>query len=444
MIQKIGSIVTVLSVSASTVFFFLLWGAVAPEHLALVMQNSLDWTIKYFGWFYLLSMFGFLLFCGYLAFSRLGELRIGGEDAEPDFPRFSWFSMLFAAGMGVGLVFWGVAEPVSHMAKPPVGFTPETPEAARAALRFSFFHWGLQPWAAYCVTALALAYSHFNLNRPLLISSLFYSIFRLKPNSRIAGIFDVPGVIITAFGVATSLGFGAMQIGAGLNHIFGIPIGFTAQIIIIVIAAILYLTSALSGLNKGILWLSKLNVSVACILAVFLFITGPTAFILNAWTTTFGDYLNNLVSMSMKMTPFSRNEWVANWSLFYWAWWVAWTPFVGMFIARISRGRTVQEFVVGVLLVPTLASTIWFAIFGGGAMHLILFENAPLIQINNNDVSTTLFAFLEYFPLSRITPVVAVFLIVVFFITSADSATFVLGVLSRKGDANPEASVKIL
>lgn len=442
MIKKIKF--SVFSISAGVVFLFLLWGTILPSQLGAAMQAALRATTSLFGWLYLLGMFGFLLFSLYMAFSRFGAIRLGGEDAEPEFSRSGWFAMLFAAGMGIGLVFWGAAEPVSHLADPPLGLTASTPEAARAALRFSFFHWGLHPWAAYCVVAGALAFMNFNRGRPMLISSTFIPLLGRWAEGGIGKAIDILALIATVFGVATSLGLGALQIGSGLEKVLGLENGFSLQIMVIVIATICYLISALSGLNRGILLLSNTNMVLAAVLLLLVFTLGPTAFILDALTTTVGDYVNNLVSMSLRMTPFSKREWVAGWTVFYWAWWVAWAPFVGMFIARISYGRTLKEFVTGVLFLPCFASFIWFAIFGGTAMHQALFEGVPLVEVNAQDVSMTLFAVFDHLPLGSLCSIAAILLVTIFFITSADSATFVLGILSSEGDPSPKARVKLV
>ncbi len=442
--QKNKTRPSVFTVSCALVLVFVIFGLTSPEGLAEIMQRALSTTITQFGWLYLIAMFCFFIFSVYLAFGRFGVIRLGGPDAEPEYSRSGWFAMLFAAGMGIGLVFWGAAEPVSHFASPPGGLTAQTPEAARAALRYSFFHWGFHPWAAYCVVGLALAFMQFNRNKPMLMSSIYDRMLSERGKKFFSGTIDTLAIIATAFGVATSLGFGALQIGAGFEKLFGLNSDLSLHIWIIAVTTGLYLTSALSGLDRGILFLSNSNLILALILVLLIFFAGPTAFILDSFTTTIGDYLNNLISMSMRMTPFSKRDWVANWTLFYWAWWVAWSPFVGLFIARISRGRTVREFVTGVLLMPSLACFLWFAVIGGTALNQIMFEQIPLVDVNTNDVSMTLFAMLEHLPLTTLTSIIAIALVSIFFVTSADSATFVLGMLSSDGDPNPGARVKLV
>lgn len=433
----------VLKLALALVSLFVVVGAVAPGPLGAAMKWLLTGVIARFGWFYLLAMFGFLVFALYLAFGRFGNIRLGGEDAEPHFHRLSWFSMLFAAGMGIGLVFWGVAEPVSHLGKPPLGLEPMTPQAAGVGLRFAFFHWGLHPWAAYSVVALALAFFQFNRGKPMLISATFEPLIGARATGPLGQWIDILALIATAFGVATSLGLGALQIGGGLQRLFGWPNGIGLQLGIIAFASSLYILSSMSGLSRGIQWLSNANMVLALLLLLTVFLLGPTSFILDALTTTFGAYLDQLIGMSLRMTPFSQGTWVAEWTLFYWAWWIAWAPFVGTFIARISHGRTIREFVVGVLLVPAVLSFLWFAVFGGAGLYAAMFEGVPLVQTVQQDASQALFTLLDAFPAATLTSFVAIVLVAVFFITSADSATFVLGMMSSGGDPQPGARIKL-
>ncbi len=434
----------VFIISLFVVGIFVLWGTLQPENLSSVMQFALSSILEYFGWFYLFSMFIMLAFALFLAIGRFGKIRIGGENAEPEFSTRSWFAMLFAAGMGIGLVFWGVAEPISHFSSPPMGVEAGTPQAARVGLRYAFFHWGLHPWAAYCIVALTLAFFRFNRNQSMLISSVFSSLFSSRIQAFAAPLFDTLAVIATVFGVATSLGLGTLQIGAGLQKVFGLTNNLTLQICIIGIAAILYLASSISGLTRGIQLLSNINMVLAIVLCSFVFILGPTAFILDSFITTTGDYLNNLISMSTRMTPFSKGTWVASWTLFYWSWWIAWSPFVGMFIARISKGRTIREFVTGVLLAPSIVSFIWFSVFGGSALYSEMFDQTLFADVANEDVSMVLFALLDHMPLSLVASFVAIVLVGVFFVTSADSATFVLGMMTSKGRSHPSNYIKFI
>lgn len=335
------------------------------------------------------------------------------------------------------------SEPISHYFSPPAGVAGQTPEAAQTAMRFAFFHWGLHPWAIYAVIALCLAYFQFRKGSKGLISSTFYPLLGDRVNGPIGKGIDVLAIIATAFGVATSLGLGTLQINGGLAHLFGLPSTPTVQIIIIAVITVLYLLSSTSGLDKGIKFLSNTNLVLALVLLLLTLFMGPTAFLFDTFTTTLGSYLNNLISMSLRLTPFTQGTWVANWTLFYWAWWISWAPFVGTFIARVSKGRTIKEFVICVMLVPSLLSFIWFSVFGGTALHLEMFDQAPIGSAVHQDISTALFLALEQLPLGQILSFVALFLITVFFITSADSATFVLGMLSSDGNLHPTNRVKI-
>ncbi|ATF11848.1 BCCT family transporter [Brevibacillus sp. HB1.4B] len=430
-------------ISLVIVFVIVLFGAISPELFASAASHVLKVTTTNFGWFYLIVTFGFLIFCIFLAFSRYGQIPLGSDDDEPEYSLPTWFAMLFSAGMGIGLVFWGVAEPVSHYFSPPAGVTGQTTEAAQTALRYAFFHWGLHPWGIYALIALALAYFQFRKGAKGLISSTFGPLLGERIHGPLGKGIDILAVIATAFGVATSLGLGTLQINGGLSHLFGLPSNTTVQIVIISIITVLFLLSATTGLDRGIKYLSNTNLVLALLLLLLTLVLGPTSFIFDAFTSTLGSYLNNLISMSLRLTPFTQGTWVANWTLFYWSWWIAWAPFVGMFIARVSKGRTIKEFVICVMLVPSLLSFIWFSVFGGTALHLEIFDQAPIGAAVQRDISTALFLALEQLPMGYILAVVAVLLIITFFITSADSAIFVLGMLSSDGNLDPSNRVKI-
>jgi glycine betaine transporter len=430
-------------ISLIIVIAFVLFGAVSPELFARAANQVLGLTTTHFGWFYLIVTFGFLIFCLYLAFSKYGQIPLGQDDDEPEYSFATWFSMLFSAGMGIGLVFWGVAEPVSHYFAPPAGVTGHTTEAAQIAMRYAFFHWGLHPWCIYAIIALSLAYFQFRKGSKGLISSTFEPLIGERIHGPIGKAIDILAIIATAFGVATSLGLGTLQINGGLSHLFGIASNTTVQIWIIAILTVIYLLSSTTGLDRGIKVLSNINLVVALALLLLTLVLGPTSFLFDIFTTTLGSYLNNLVSMSLRLTPFTQGTWVANWTLFYWAWWIAWAPFVGMFIARVSKGRTIKEFVICVILVPSALSFIWFSVFGGTALHLEIFDQAPIVKAVQTDISTALFLTLEQLPWGTILAFVALILIFTFFITSADSATFVLGMLSADGNLDPSNRVKI-
>lgn len=400
-----------------------------------------------FGWFYLLAATGILVFIVTLVFTRFGNIKLGKDDEEPEYPFITWFAMLFSAGMGIGLVFWGVAEPLSHFASPPTG-EGGTQQDAVNSLRYTLFHWGFHPWAIYTLIALALAYFKFRKDAPGLISSTFYPLLGERVNGPIGKTIDVLAVFATVFGVATSLGLGAAQIAAGASFLFA-PIENTVstQLVIIAIVTVLFMISAWSGLNKGIMYLSNINIVLAVALLLFLIITGPTLFMANLFTTTLGGYLQQLVQMSLQITPFENTQraaWTQDWTIFYWAWWISWSPFVGTFIARVSRGRTIREFILGVLAVPTLFSAIWFSAMGGAGLHADMFDNAGLVEtMGNLGTEVALFSLFETLPLGTILSLLAILLISTFFITSADSATFVLGMQTTNGSLNPPNSVKL-
>ncbi|MCU6708187.1 BCCT family transporter [Paenibacillus sp. J5C_2022] len=426
------------------ILLFVIWGVLMPDRLSEVANIVFQFTIQQFGWFYLMVMFGFLVFSIVLAFGKYGNIKLGDDDDDPEYSMTAWFAMLFSAGMGIGLVFWGVAEPLSHYLTPPEGIVGGTAEAARTAMRYSFFHWGLHPWAIYTIVGLTLAYHQFRKGRKSLISATFYPLIGDKVDGPIGKGIDVLTIIATAFGVATSLGLGALQINGGLSALFDVPHSALTQLWIIVIVTILFLTSSLLGVDRGIKILSTTNLYIAFIMLLFVFLVGPTAFLLDTLTNTLGSYVQNLVQMSLRLSPFSQDTWIGNWTLFYWAWWIAWAPFVGTFIARVSKGRTIKEFILGVLIVPTLVSFVWFSIFGGMGLHLERDKGIAIAQAAQEDVTSALFITLEQLPLSAISSFIAILLIVIFFITSADSATFVLGMLSKGGDPNPGAAPKLV
>ncbi len=432
-----------LYLSAGAILVVVIWGIVAPTSLGSVFDQLLATITVNFGWLYLWSVLGLVLVAAILALSRYGDLKLGGEDDEPEFSLGTWFAMLFAAGMGIGLVFWGVAEPISHYGAPPPGIAARTPEAANAAMRYSFFHWGLHPWAVYSVVALAIAFFSFRRGKPALVSSATEALpWSWAPRLSVA--VNVLAIIATAFGVAASLGIGALQINSGLHRLLGLPVGHLSQIGIIVVTTALFLGSAVTGVERGIKWLSTINLGLAFLLMLAILILGPTIAIVDTFTTTLGAYVSEFVRMSLRMTPFRDSGWVGGWTIFYWAWWIAWSPFVGLFIARVSRGRTIREFIIGTMLAPTLAGFAWFAVFGATALHLEIWQAVPLSEAVKTDVSTALFVMFDMLPLGGLMSAIATVLVLVFFVTSGDSATLVLGMMSSGGRPDPSARVKII
>ncbi|GEL76031.1 glycine betaine uptake BCCT transporter [Tenuibacillus multivorans] len=441
----------VFYISLAIAILFIIWGTISENilpnwNLGQVTGNIQNFLVSKFGWFYLLSATSFLVFAIFLIVSKYGNIVLGKDGDEPEYNYLTWFGMLFSAGMGIGLVFWGAAEPISHYNTPPFQVGSDS-EAAKVAMRYSFFHWGLHPWAIYSVLALALAYFQFRKDSPGLISSTLKPLFGDRMDGGYGTLVNVIAVFATIFGVATSLGLGAQQISSGLGFIFdGLTNNFTLQFIIIIVVTILFMISAISGLDRGIKYLSTTNICLAILLLIFMLFAGPTNFIMNFFTTTLGTYIQKLPAMSFRMAPFSEENtgWLKDWTIFYWAWWIAWAPFVGMFIARVSRGRTVREFVVGVLLVPTIFGALWFAVFGGSAIALEYNEGLNLFSVIE-DIGTeaALFTVFENYQFTTITSILTIFLISTFFITSADSATFVLGMQTTGGSLDPALRVKI-
>lgn len=434
----------VFLIAVIIILLVVIWGVASPETLATSSGMALDFITFKFGWFYLLATFFFLLFSVYLAFSKYGKIKLGNDDDEPEYSNRSWFAMLFSAGMGIGLIFYGATEPLSHYVAPPQGAAPMTSESARLAMRYSFFHWGLHAWAIYAVIGLAIAYFTFRKNRQGLISSLFYPLIGDKIYGPLGKTIDILAIIATCFGVATSLGLGTLQINGGFNYLMGTGVNTGTQLTIIAVVTVLYLISATTGIDKGIKILSNTNLVIAAILLIFVLFAGPTAFIFDVFTNTIGSYIQNLVQMSLRLSPFRQGTWIKSWTLFYWSFWIAWAPFVGMFIARISRGRTIKQFILGVLVVPTLFDFLWFSVFGGTALNLELFHGANIAQTALTDITSGFFNTIQHLPLGNILAVVATVLIIIFFVTSADSATFVLGMLSSKGVQNPPNKTKII
>ena len=415
---------------------------VAPVRFGEVTGAALAAVIAHAGWMYLLIVFLTLLFLAWLAFGPAGRLRIGGRDAEPEFSGPTWLAMLFAAGMGIGLVFWGAAEPVSHLVRPPEGLPPDTPQAARAAMRYTFFHWGLHPWAIYALMGLAIAWFQYNRSGRGLVSDLLQPLIGDRHLGWMGSVVNIVAVVATAIGVATTLGFGTMQISAGMTRVFGLPGGLGMQLAVIAACFVLYMASSASGVDRGVKWLSSFNLALAGLLMLAVALLGPTGFIFETFTTSLGSYLDHLVEMSLTMSPFSGSTWVADWTIFYWAWWISWSPFVGAFIARVSYGRSVREFVLGVVAAPSLLGFAWFSTFGGAALWGQIFGGADMAGALANGYETVLFGMYNMLPLSGLLSGLSVLLLVIFFVTSADSAVLVLGSMSSEDAGDPPLARK--
>ncbi len=430
--------------AATIILSAVLLTIIFTEQAEAVFSAANSWVSDSFGWFFILTVTALLGYSIYLMFSKFGSIRLGGPNAEPEFGLLGWFAMLFSAGMGIGLLFWSVAEPIYHYSGPPVG-EGETAAAARQAMVITYFHWGLHAWGIYAVVALALAFFSFNGGLPLTIRSAFYPLFGRAVNGLVGNLIDTVAVVATLFGVATSLGFGVMQVSAGLNHVAGVPNTALVQVLLIAGITALATWSVVSGLDKGIRRLSEINMLLALLLLIFVVCVGPTLFVLKTTVQNVGDYVQALPRMSFWTIGYDpENTWQSSWTVFYWAWWISWSPFVGMFIARISRGRTIKEFLMGVLFVPTILTFAWLSFFGNTALYEELFvPEAGIVTAVNEDVAVALFVLLEKFPLALITSSLAIGVVVTFFVTSSDSGSLVIDIITAGGHLNPPVAQRL-
>ena len=426
--------VTVFSVLFLVIFISLtlIYPNRAESFFAGVMESI---TINV-GWFFIIAANIFIVAALVFAFGKYGNIRIGGSDAQPEFSKFGWFAMLLSAGMGIGLMFWSVAEPITHLGTPSPMFgdiAPQSAEAAQAAMAITFFHWGLHPWAIYAIVGLALSFFAYNEGLPLTIRSIFYPIIGNKIYGLWGNIIDILSVLATLTGLATSLGLGVAQINAGLNYLFGINISTTIQVVLIIVITGFATTSVVLGLDGGVKRLSEINMILAGIFMAFVLIAGPTVYILSGFSQNLGFYLSDFMEMSLWTETFKGTNWQGGWTIFYWAWWISWSPFVGMFIARISKGRTVREFILSVTLIPTFLSFLWMSVFGGTAIFQQTKGISDLVAVVDSDVSLALFAMLRNLPLTQILSVTGIILVTVFFVTSSDSGSLVVDHLTSGG-----------
>lgn len=441
----LGDVGVVFRVSAALIVVFVAAAAIAPGAVGQAAQQVLQMTAANLGWMYLLVITCFVGFVLYLGLSQFGDIRLGADDEPAEFSFSSWLAMIFSAGMGVGLVFWGVAEPMMHYNEPPLGSDlPRTADAAQTGMTYAFFHWGLHQWANFALVGLAIAYVRFRHHSFGLISETLRPLIGDRVDAGWGRAIDILTVVSTVFGVATTLGLGALQINSGVSRLTDIPFGFPAQFAILAVVGGLFIVSAMTPLDKGLRLLSNLNMALAGVLLVFVLAFGPTAFIFGVMTQTLGEYLGNVVQMSLVTSPFSETRWVEQWTMFYWAWGLSWAPFVGSFIARISRGRSIREFVLGVMIVPVALSMLWFSVFGGAAIRFEIFANAGIADAVAREVPSGLFVMLDQLPLSGLLTAAAIVLVCLFLITSADAATFVLGMFTSKGVLNPTTTVRVL
>jgi choline/carnitine/betaine transport len=428
----------VFGVTAVLAVAFCVWGFVSTDTLSTSAQAALNGTMGGAGWLFVLAATGFVIFVLWLAASRFGDITLGRDGETPEFKTVSWIAMMFSAGMGIGLMFYGVSEPITHFTTPPPGTgAAGNPEAAQTAMATTLFHWTLHPWAIYAVVGLAIAYGTFRKGRKQLISAAFEPLLGKRVHGPGGKVIDMLAIFATLFGSAASLGLGTLQIQSGLEIVAGVgEVGNGVLVGIIAILTAAFVVSAVSGVAKGIQWLSNINMVLALLLAAFLFVVGPTIFILNLLPTSLGTYAADLPMMSARSGAEGSevDAWLASWTIFYWAWWMSWTPFVGMFIARISRGRTVRQFVTGVLLVPSVVSLAWFAIFGGTAIDL---QEKGVDIAGAGGQESQLFSTLAEFPWATVTSIVVMVLVAIFFVSGADAASIVMGTLSERGTIEP-------
>lgn len=415
---------------------FIIFGTTWTSLAKSFFESLLSTITSIFGWYYIIIVFVFLVFVVWLYFSPYGKIRLGPDNSKPEFSKIGWISMLFAAGMGMGLIFWGVAEPIKHYTNPAKA-SPESLAAIKEAMQYSFFHWGLHPWAIYIIFALGVAYFHFRKELPLAPRSLFFPLLGEKIYGWAGHFIDIFCTVGTLLGVATSLGLGAMQINSGLSDLTAIQNSIDSQVWIIVIITAAAVTSTISGVGKGIKYLSLANVGLMLLFLVFVLITGPTLYVVEIFTSTLGRYLQDIVSNSLWIDLRPSVEWQSNWTIFYWGWWLSWCPFVGIFVARVSKGRTIKEFIFYVLIVPVLVTFLWFSALGGTAIDLVRNAGADLVPVIQDDVSGSLNALLGYLPFSGITRWLGVLLVVIFFITSSDSGSLVDDMVTSGGHPNP-------
>ncbi|AJI56554.1 transporter, betaine/carnitine/choline transporter family protein [Francisella philomiragia] len=418
------AIILAIVLSLSGIFY--------PNQFASHIQNLQNLILEKFGWAYILAMSVFLCLCLILMFSRFGDIKLGQEHDLPEYSNISWFAMLFAAGMGIGLMFYGVAEPLKHFLAPP-NMSSDELVLVKEAMNTTFFHWGIEAWSVYAIVGLSLAYFAYRHDLPLLPRSVLYPILGRHIYGPLGHAIDVFAVLGTLFGVATSLGFGAMQVSAGMSFLTGLPDTVNMQVIYIVVIVALATISVGLGLEKGIKALSNFNIILAVLLLVFILLLGNSSVLVRDYIQNIGYYLSTIVNQTFNLYAYNQEnqEWLKSWTLFYWGWWIAWSPFVGMFIAKVSRGRTIRQFTIGVLFIPVGFTFLWMTVFGNSAIEIAMNGNGEALKdAVNNNIPVALFEFLQHFPFSTLLSVLAVFLIVTFFVTSADSGALVIDILA--------------
>lgn len=430
-------------VSIALLAAFTGWAALSPDSLGGTMTSAMDWIANSIGWVYLIVPLGCILLLVYLAFSRFGRIRLGADDSRPEFSTWAWLAMILSAVMGIGLISYGVAEPISHFAAPPHALAdPGTMDAAVRAMQFSYFDWGPHAWAVFGVFGLAIAYSTHRRNNPGLVSAMLRPVLGKLVDGWVGKAIDVFAILATLFGTTTSLGLGASQIGEGLERVLGIPASLLGQILIIAVITVLFTLSALSGVNRGIKYLSQITMTLSAALGVYVLFAGPTNFITNLFVRSIGQYASDFFAVSL-LTPATPDDvqWMQWWTYFMMAWWLSWGAFVGVFLAKISKGRTIRQFVAGVMVVPSLVFFIWFTIFGGTAINVDLNQGGNIGEAALEDVNSAFFAMLSNLPLVGVTSVIAIILVVLYFVSGADANTFVLSMMSSRGTLFPTKPV---
>ena len=414
-----------------------IWALASGDSFIAAINGAMGALTSNFDWLYIYGATLFILFCVVLAISPYGKTKLGGDDEKPTKSTLAWFAMLFSAGMGVGLVFWGVAEPLSHYVAPMAGIEPLTEEAQRFSIRSCFMHWGLHPWACYAVVGLALGYFAYRLNKPSLISSTLEPVLGKQTKGVIGIIIDIYVAILTVMGVATSFGMGCIQISAGLDYLYGIPSTVFTLAVIVGVTCVVYTWSVVSGIDKGMQLLSNATMILCAVLMILVFTLGPTIDIVNGFLVGVGDWLTNFIQDSIRLESQGDTSWIRAWRVFYWAWWLSWAPFVGIFLARISRGRTIREFVLGVIIAPTVVSMVWFSIFGGAAFEAAGSLGTDQLNAIVGSPDTAPYVVFSQMPISMVLSLIAIVVLFGFFVTSANSATYVLSMLTSRGDDNP-------
>ncbi|PWC78528.1 BCCT family transporter [Azospirillum sp. TSH64] len=433
---------TVSFTAGGLILFFVAVASLFTDSFGARVSAVQAAIVSNFGWFYVLSVAGFLLFALWLFISPYSSVKLGKDDDEPEFSYPTWFAMLFSAGMGIGLLFYGVAEPMLHFSNPRIG-EGGTPDAAREAMNLAFLHWGLHAWGIYIVVGLALGYFAYRHDLPLTIRSALYPLLGDRIRGWPGHIVDITAIVGTLFGIATSLGLGVTQINAGFAYLGLLNVGTTQQMVLLVVITAIATASAVSGVGKGIRRLSELNMLGGLLLLAFVFLLGPTVFLLSTLVENIGRYLWTLPYTSFRTLPYSGAEWQASWTMFYWGWWISWAPFVGMFIARVSRGRTIREFIGGVLFAPVALTFVWFTVFGETAIHMEMFDGGGMAKAVADSVPTALFVMLDRLPLSMITSALGTLMVVCFFVTSADSGALVIDIIGSGGDQDPPIATRI-